>query len=153
MSPMGSASLKPSKYKSGPVLARLRWGRGALRQKLILLGTLAVFVLQSYVVQTHIHFAASPDLGTIAASRHVDVSKANTASTPAHEKDRNAPSDDPARCPLCQEFLHAGHYLAPAPVLALLLTVDVAPKALLRAIAVTISPVSHDWHGRAPPNA
>ena len=143
--------MRARKHRSTPSLARLRPARGAFQQKLLLLGTLLTFVLQSYVVQTHIHFAPGDIAGAIASE--VAGTKANTSSSVAGQHDSKLPIDDPARCPICQEFLHAGQYVTPAPVLALLITFVVVPITIERIIAVAISPVSHAWRGRAPPSA
>ena len=145
--------MRARKHRSTPSSARQRPARGAFHQKLVLLGTLLAFVLQSYVVQTHIHFAAPSDGVAIAATITVSDSTPNSASARTGQQNHNAPIDDPARCPICQEFLHAGQYLTPAPVLALLITVVVVPVTIVRAIAVATSPVSHAWRGRAPPSA
>lgn len=132
---------------------RSRLKREPLHHKLILLVSLVAFVLQSYVVQTHIHFAPVIDSGIVVAKNFVTDSKAGAVSTQTRDHGRYPPGDDPSHCPICQEFLHAGQYLTPAPVTALLLTVVDVPIAIVRVILVAVAPVSHDWHGRAPPTA
>jgi hypothetical protein len=96
--------------------------------------TLLAFAQAGYVTQTHIHPAAL-------ASR--------AAGETSHNK---APSrDDPQHCPICQEYLVAGAYLTPAPVV---LPLPVA-GAVLNIVAPREFPflvtISHAWQGRAPP--
>jgi hypothetical protein len=124
--------------RSAPLLARLRAWRGSRQHTLIVLATLAAFALQSFIVQTHIHFAAYPALETIAATQLVQ---------------RSSTGEDPALCAICQEFLHAGQYLTPAPVVALPISLVAIAFAMLHAFVLARSPVSHSWHGRAPPSA
>jgi hypothetical protein len=132
-------------------LARLRSARGTFHQKLILLGTLVTFLFQGYIVQTHIHFAPAADVGAVVTSA-ADL-KTNTDAAVVGKQRPSSPIDDPAHCPICQEFLHAGQYVTPAPILALLITVVAVPIAIVRtAPAVTVA-VSHSWRGRAPPAA
>jgi uncharacterized paraquat-inducible protein A len=132
-------------------MARLRSARGTFHVRFVLFATLVAFLFQSYVVQTHIHFTASAASGTIVAD---DANiKTSTASSVAGQHNSKPPIDDPAHCPICQEFLHAGQYLTPAPVLALLITAVFVPITIERAVPVTANPVSHGWRGRAPPSA
>ena len=119
-------------------------------RRLFLALTLVAFALQSYVVQTHIHFEGNSDFGFAAAGNLSPDGQTVSAQTRNHGP--SLPKDDPAHCPICQEFLHAGQYVTPTPIIALLITVVVVPIAIIREIAVTLTPVSHDWHGRAPPH-
>lgn len=135
------------------MFARSRPDRGSLRQRLILFVTLIAFAFQSYVVQTHVHVLANSNSGIAVSKNFVADSKAHAASTQTPDQGRYPPGDDPAHCPICQEFLLAGQYVTPAPVTALLLTVVVAPVAVVSEIAVPFIPVSHNWYGRAPPTA
>src|SRR6185295_1995995 len=82
--------------------------------------TLFTFVLSGLVTQTHIHLLArqgvsfeSRQVVTEAIADKVDGSP-NRAQRPV------APIDDPAHCPLCQEFLVSGAYIAPPPAALLL---------------------------------
>ena len=97
------------------------------------------FVLQSYVVQTHIH-GASASLS----------SAAKTVSQPVgHGK---APAGDSGMdCPYCQAIMHAGSFLAPtAPLLSLpSLWIACAAQPGCPA-ALSLSP-AHSWQSRAPP--
>lgn len=120
-------------------------------RRFVLAVTLIAFALQSYVVQTHIHFEGNSDFGFTVAKNVAPATDAKTLSAQARNHGPSLPKDDPAHCPICQEFLHAGQYLTPTPVVAFLITTVVAPIAIVREVAVTLNPVSHDWHGRAPP--
>ena len=148
---MDFVSVRSRTNRSQPSMAWLRRARSSFHQKLILLVTLVTFVLQGYIVQTHIHFAPAADVGAIVVGgSYLD---GNTGSTGAGQHIPKAPIDDPAHCPICQEFVHAGQYLTPSPILTLLLTVVVAPITIVRVIPVVAIPVSHSWRGRAPPSA
>jgi len=105
-----------------------------LWQRLLMALTLIVFAQSGYVTQTHIH---------------VPVLASSVAGEVSHGK---APArDDPQHCPLCQEFLLAGAYLLPSPV--------VLPQPILVAVqniipskqSLSFVRFAHDWQGRAPP--
>ncbi len=106
------------------------------RKALVLLALVA-FTLQTYVVQTHVHFAH--DGAQLAASSV----KGSHTKTPA--------SDDPANCPICQEFLHAGQFITPAAQSLLPPTLAVSTIALVDTALPFIRAPSHGWRGRAPP--
>ena len=106
--------------------------------RLVKLFALLAFLLQGLVVQTHIHGVP------LTVADH--ILKASAPSQPA-------PNDpyDPANCPLCQEILHAGVFVAPAPVLLAIPSgvVTFAPDFL---IATLIGQTSYpSWQSRAPP--
>ncbi len=113
-----------------------RSGDGFWRRLLVAL-TLAAFVQQGLVTQAHIHVAAAtapqPVAGTLGGHGTGPV------------------RDDPSQCPLCQEFVLAGAYLAPAaivippPALALFHVTRPAPQA------PHVDATSHAWLGRGPP--
>jgi len=118
----------------------------AVWRRLLLALTLLAFGLQSYVTQTHIHFepriAALFDGGAKAASagKHQD-------------RDRYPANEDPANCPLCQEMLYAGHYVAPTAIALWLPTLSISTIAIVVRAPSHFDAVSHIWHGRAPPLA
>jgi hypothetical protein len=114
-----------------------RGERASLRLAITFLALLA-FSVQSYVTQTHIH-------GAPASS---GIAKAEQ---PAQPHDRYPANDDPANCPICQEILHAGHYVTPAAVAVLLPSVAVSTIAIVLDVPIALRSVSHSWHGRAPP--
>jgi hypothetical protein len=98
------------------------------------------FALQSYVLQTHIHFAPATALAdTSGANGHHDKYPAN---------------DDPANCPICQEILHhGGQFITPSAQFLLPPTLAVSTIAVVdQALSHILAP-SHSWRGRAPPHA
>ena len=113
---------------------------------------LVAFALQSYVTQTHIHFAGHVMTGGFVFGDD-DVGKQAASGTPAGDHDKYPSSDDPANCPICQEMLYAGHYVAPAAIHIFLPTVSVPTIALDTANVVRILAPSYIWQGRAPPTA
>src|SRR5579872_5277372 len=71
---------------------------------------LVAFVFQGYATQTHIHPQDFADSGIVLKA----------SGEPGH---KNAPpSDDPANCPICQQIMQAGLFVAPAWLLPLLIT-------------------------------
>jgi hypothetical protein len=111
-------------------------GFGALWRRLVVVFTLAAFAQAGFVTQTHIHQPAQP-VGNVALAQ------------PSHGK--LPVPDDPAHCPFCQEYLLAGAYLAPPPVI-LPSPVSVAFQAYRLVAALPfIAALSHSWHGRGPP--
>jgi hypothetical protein len=115
---------------------------------------LVAFALQSYVTQTHIHFAGHvvtggftfPDDGS-------KIGKALGAAQDQGDHDKYPPGDDPANCPICQEMLYAGHYVAPAAIAVLLPTLAIRTIARVDAELPVVSSVSHIWQVRGPPRA
>lgn len=110
-------------------------GGNALWVRLLLAFTLVAFAQASYVTQTHIHA--------------LDWQTSRSAASPNGHK--NPTPDDPAHCPLCQEYLIAGVYVAPGPVL-LPLPLQVAvhiPQLVHDLLFVAV--LSHAWYGRGPP--
>jgi hypothetical protein len=98
---------------------------------------LVALMAQGYLTQTHIHGLLSDSV----------ASQENHA--PGHTK---IPlNDDPARCPICQQIVHASQFVAPAWLTPFLLvlaisTIEIADVALPR-----FNAVSHSWRGRGPP--
>jgi hypothetical protein len=111
------------------------------RQALIF-AVLVAFTLQGYVFQTHIHFAHETE------AISTGVAQATTGS----HHGKLPPSDDPDNCPLCQEILHSGQFVAPTAAAL------VAPSAAVSTIAIVdaelpfVLALSHSWRGRAPPH-
>lgn len=102
---------------------------------------LVVFSWQSFVAETHNHFARariSATAGTVGA-----VAKPTS--------DRNSPFDSPANCPICREIAQSAAYLPPAPIIL------PAPQAMLvwlvagLAFGLILERRSLGWHSRAPP--
>ena len=96
------------------------------------------FAFQSYVVQTHIHFAPATAIAdTQGASGHHDKYPAN---------------DDPANCPICQEILHSGQFITPAAQFLVPPSLAVSTIAVVDQALPHILAPSHGWRGRAPPH-
>jgi hypothetical protein len=116
---------------------------------------IAVFALQSYVTQTHIHFEGQvvtggftfPDEGSKALS-----GKPLSVTGNHGDQDKIPPKDDPANCPICQEILHFGSYVVPMPIAALLAALMVPIVASIDSERPFVSVISHNWRGRAPPS-
>ena len=111
-------------------------GGSRLWSRLLVALTLAAFVQQGCLTQTHIHFAASQN-----------VQVAGTQA--AHGKSQ--PSDDPSRCPICQELLVAGAYVTPAPIAFAPPVFAVLPALLPAPRLPLVEAASHDWQSRGPP--
>jgi len=107
---------------------------------------LFALTLQSYVTQVHIHPAL---FGQSSAAPH------NVARADAHGQrpDRLPPSNRPASCPICQEILLAGHYLAPSAAGWMPPAAAAVLVAIVRAIRNIEWAQSHSWNSRAPPSA
>jgi hypothetical protein len=111
-------------------------GFGAIWRRLVLAFTLVAFAQAGYFTQTHIHGAPGLAGNSVLAQD-------------GHGK-LPAP-DDPAHCPLCQEYLLAGAYLVPPPIIlptpaAAAFEAYRAPRELF-----FVAAASHGWYGRAPP--
>lgn len=111
---------------------------------------LVAFTLQSFVTQTHIHF--TPDALT-RLTEYVDSDSGKIAHqyVGQNEHGTRKTNDDPADCPLCQEILYSGYYVAPG-------TPSVPPPAHLVTATASVglelpfvSATSHIWQGRGPP--
>ena len=111
-------------------------GSGALWRRVLLVFTVLVFLQASYVTQTHIHIPTVP-AGTAA------LAQTGHGKTPL--------PDDPAHCPLCQEYLLSGAYFIPAPVILPMPTSLAIALASVVRVPRFVATLSHSWHGRAPP--
>lgn len=114
------------------------------------------FALQSYVTQTHIHFTPA-ELTNLSAAAQPGAKIAAIGVRPAPGKfapqDKYPANDDPANCPICQEILHAGQFVAPSAIVFALPTEAVAVVPLSLALFTPREAASHNWQGRAPPHA
>jgi len=122
--------------------------------RIALILTIATFTLQSFVTQTHVHFAPA------VASAFADVAGAKGSSAADHRQARPSDGrrpgptdDDPANCPLCQEILYAGNFVAPADIALLPPALAVSTIAPATPAVVHVWAISHSWQGRAPPRA
>jgi len=111
-------------------------GGEALWRRGVLALTLVTFALAGYASQTHIHAPAGSETGEIAVS---------------HSGHGKTPLDDPAHCPLCQEYLLSGAYLIPAPIiLPLPVATEIQGIRPVRDLSFVLA-ISHSWNSRAPP--
>ena len=107
----------------------------------VLLAMLVAFSWQSFVAETHNHFARAPLPTTANAARPVTTSSS----------DQNSPFDSPANCPICREIAQSAAYLPPAPI------VLPVPQAMLvwlvagLAFGLILERRALGWHSRAPP--
>jgi hypothetical protein len=106
---------------------------------IVTLLVLFAFLLQSFVVQTHVHFSSAAS-----ATERVFFS---TASHPHGF----AGGNDANQCPWCQAALSSGTYVMPAALpIRLPVVLGFADPILLDAVITTFS-TSHAWRSRAPP--
>jgi hypothetical protein len=108
------------------------------------------FAFQSYVTQTHIHFAGEAAVDVFAPVEK-SAPAAKIAPQGKQKPDKTPPKDDPANCPICQEILYAGHYVMPAFVAPLLPSQPISIVPIVIALPTVVKTVSHAWQGRAPP--
>jgi hypothetical protein len=120
-------------------LSGIRRSGNGLWRRLLLVFTIAAFAQQSYLTQTHIHIP--PALAAGGGGAVLDG--AGHGKTPSR--------DDPAHCPLCQEMLLAGAYLAPVAIVILPPLLPAFRIELAARELPFIAAASHSWHGRAPP--
>ena len=124
----------------------------SLRVFFVLVGLLALMI-QSLVVQTHIHRLASwqPVAKLSAVSDLVSaaaVVDGDGKATP--QRDPYPASQDPSNCPLCQEFAQFGQYTHAITVLLVLLLLGAALIPIFQA-RPSFATVTHTWRCRAPP--
>lgn len=115
-----------------------------------MLVTLLAFSLQTYLTQTHIHFA-SEARSTVTVEKTVAGAVKALTSKPANPKDKYPANEDPANCPLCQELIHSGQFVTPAAAATMLPSLSVSVIELLASAPTLTRAVSHIWRGRAPP--
>jgi hypothetical protein len=117
---------------------------------------LVAFALQSYVTQTHIHFAGHVATGGFTFPGENSKAQSDTALGSAQDQgdhDKYPPGDDPANCPICQEMLYAGHYVAPTAVPILLPSLAISTIEIVETVLPHALAPSHNWQGRGPPRA
>lgn len=121
---------------------RSPWGR-------TLLAALMAFtlVVQGVVTQSHFH---NPGHELEAAGMVVKATS-NGLTLPAPLK---LPiNDNPANCPICQQLIHAGQFVAPAWLAPLLLIITLSSVEIETDTRSAFDTVSHSWLGRGPPQA
>ena len=120
-------------------LALARWS-------MLLLAVLAI-AIQSLVIQPHIHGPITPETGLATAALDGGLLIAD-------ESGKNTPLEpDQNNCPMCQSAHQNGHYLKPvAASFALPHFVNYRIVERDQSPAI-VAVASHDWQGRAPPQA
>ena len=139
--------------------ARGAFARGVLltRWMMVLCGLVAI-VLQSLVVQTHIHIPQgggaiqTVSIATVAGPIGVRASgpAADDTATP---RDKYPINEDPSNCPLCQEIAHSGQFVHSVAALAALPAFVSVHFVVFSEVLPSFFAVSHNWRGRAPPRA
>ena len=145
-------------------LTRQKRGRARSRRAaslprwLLLSFCLLAMAVQSFIVQTHIHAPGA------VAPRAV-ISESSAAATlvavalPAESVPAPVPGpppipiDEDQNCPLCQQFHGAGQFFAPSAALFALPSFANVRIVPLDIAAVPEHQPSHNWRGRAPPQA
>jgi hypothetical protein len=113
-------------------------GFGAVWRRLVLAFTLVAFAQAGYFTQTHIHGApALPGNSVVAQAGH----------------SKPTVPDDPAHCPLCQEYLLAGAFLIPPPIILPTPSAAAFAASSIARVLPYVAVASHSWRGRAPPLA
>jgi hypothetical protein len=126
--------------------ARLRFCLPSFPRSLLALLAFVAVLIQSLVVQTHIHHPAinSSQLAMDSAS-FVPDSASNKSRAPIKA------DDDSSSCALCQAFTHAGQFLHSAALLARVpVWCNVHLIHFNDPLPIRLA-VSHNWQGRAPP--
>ena len=126
------------------------------RWLMALCGFVAI-VIQSLVVQTHIHIPQGGALQTVSIATvagHIGAK----ASVPAADKtatprDKYPINEDPSNCPLCQEIAHSGQFVHSVAALAALPAFVSVHFVVFSEVLPSFFAVSHNWRGRAPPRA
>lgn len=108
--------------------------------RLLLIGfMLLAFIVQGYATQTHIHNESVAAAGILVKN----------GGAPGHE---NYPgNDDPANCPICQQILQSGQFVAPAWQMPLLVTLVVSAIEFTIVATPRYDAISHSWRSRGPP--
>src|SRR5436305_2061577 len=128
------------------------------RWMMALCGFVAI-VIQSLVVQTHIHIPQASgaaiqtvSIATIAAhiGAKASVPAVDETATP---RDKYPINEDPSNCPLCQEIAHSGQFVHSVAALAALPAFVSVHFVVFKEVLPSFFAVSHNWRGRAPPRA
>lgn len=149
---LGRETLQAKRGRFGSVRTS-RQTTGLSLRGVISLFALLAFIVSGFATQTHIHIPAQAEAGFGAQPAAAQKLAAKDSTSLDREQKQRGPTDDPTRCPLCQEYLHSGAYVAPAPATFPLPIPTVTAAPLLIAPVAIIRAVSHSWYGRAPPLA
>jgi hypothetical protein len=115
----------------------------------VLLAALMAFTLivQGVVTQSHFHNPGHETEATSAVTKA--MSNGQRQPTPI----KLPLNDNPANCPICQQLIHAGQFVAPAWLAPLLLVTTVSRVEIETDTRSAFDTVSHSWLGRGPPQA
>jgi hypothetical protein len=109
--------------------------------RLLLVAFMALTLFfQGYVTQSHFH--------TQNELTNTNVLKAGGA--PGH--DNNTPSDDPDNCPICQQLMHAGQFVAPTSLVYFSALLAISVIEIVTLAIPRFDAISHSWRGRGPPH-
>lgn len=117
------------------------WGQlasGSWR-RLVAALTLALFAVQTFAIETHVHLATAAGIAT------------TQAQAPNHRPAN--PFDNPATCPLCQDLALTGHFTSPGSVVLVQPDFTRVSARLPIFSPARVSPPRPGWYGRAPPLA
>jgi hypothetical protein len=119
-----------------------RQGRPGSARRVVAFIAMAVFALQSFIAQTHIHGSSQATGGIVRLA---------TPHLPAQSK---LPVDNnQADCPFCQAVTHVGAALGSPTPLLILPFAWVETAALIFAPRADSTSAAHDWKSRAPPRS
>jgi hypothetical protein len=119
---------------------------------LLVMALTAIFALQSYLVDTHIHDLDGDEDGIVQllTPPAAALSKAAPSTSTNQSPSKSTPDGSQDKCPLCQ-LLYGGQYLTPKLVSLLLITDVVAIVSTETQLRASFNAASHSWRGRAPP--
>ncbi len=117
--------------------------KGSWERAIVTPMVLLAFLLQIFIVQTHVHFPTSETAGIGHAASAVP-------SAALHQTKKTGDTHT-THCPWCQAVLASGSYLPPvAPPVDLPVAFRLLDPIVLNTSAVAIAS-SHAWQSRAPP--
>lgn len=142
------------RFQALPRLGRRRIGvAGRLLPRVAATLAIFAFAFQSFLTQTHVHFTPAVER-VLAAVEQSKTAPLNGLLSRGPLKDHHGyPSDDPAKCPICQEMVYAGSYVAPVAAVFVPPHLAISVIAVVEREPVHLATVSHNWQGRAPPSA
>jgi len=120
--------------RGNPRTVRVRNKSRPFWQRVLVAITLFAFAQAGFVTQTHIH--------PLPLSNELAAEKSHS-NTPAR--------DDSRHCPLCQEFLLAGAYVLPPPVVLPYPGFIAVENFIASYQSLSSVRFAHGWQSRAPP--
>jgi Protein of unknown function (DUF2946) len=120
-----------------------------LRILVVVLALLAL-TIQTLAVQSHVHRSSSSDNVQTDSlfARSADAGADHTARAQHHKL---PDSQDPAKCPFCQQLGHSGQFVASAVVLISFRCCVSVFFVVFSESARALCAVRHSWQSRAPP--